>query len=57
MTFDRKSQFDRSFFDRMLAVGGTSLPARIAGKFSVLTRTVAFSTVMRTESFRVVASK
>ena len=46
MTFDRKSQFDRSFFDRMLGVGGTPLPARIAGKFSVLTRTVPFSTVV-----------
>ena len=57
MTFDRKSQFDRSFFDRMLGVGGTPLPARIAGKFSVLTRTVPFSTVVRTESFTVVASK
>jgi len=52
--FDRKSQFDRSFFDRVM--GGTSLPARIAGKFTVVTRTEAFTVATRTEAFTVVAS-
>ena len=61
--FDRKSQFDRSFFDRILS--GIQLPARIAGKFAIAkrtstfiiaTRTDPFSIAVRTKPFTVVAS-
>lgn len=49
--FDRKSQFDRSFFDRVLS--GISLPARIAGKFSVVRRTTDMTVVERTSEMTV----
>jgi hypothetical protein len=52
MTFDRRSQFDRSFFDRFF--GGTALPARIAGRFTIVTRTVAFTKTLRTNEFSIV---
>jgi len=53
--FDRKSQFDRSFFDRILS--GVSLPARIAGRFTIATRTEAFTKVFRADPFTVVSYK
>ena len=49
--FDRRSQFDRSFFDRVM--GGTSLPARIAGRFTIATRTEAFTKVFRADPFTI----
>ncbi len=52
--FDRRSQFDRSFFDRTFSIG-PGLPARIAGKFTIVTRTSAFTPVVRTSAFTVVA--
>jgi len=63
--FDRRSQFDRSFFDRTFSQG-PPLPARIAGVFDIITRTGSFSMgfragefeiTERTEPFKVVASK
>jgi len=54
--FDRRSQFDRSFFDRAFS-SGPPLPARIAGEFTVVTRTSAFIPAVRTEPFMVVAFK
>ena len=52
MTFDRKSQFDRSFFDRILG-GGIALPARIAGRFAVVSRTNAFTKTLRNNPFTI----
>jgi len=49
--FDRKSQFDRSFFDRVLP--SVTLPARIAGKFSIVERTSATTKVFRTDEFTI----
>ena len=49
--FDRRSQFDRSFFDRVLS--GISLPARIAGRFTIATRTEAFTKVFRADPFTI----
>ena len=49
--FDRRSQFDRSFFDRVM--GGVSLPARIAGKFTIAKRTSAFIIATRTDPFSI----
>ena len=51
--FDRKSQFDRSFFDRILAAGGIALPARIAGRFAIATRTSAITKVFRADPFTI----
>ena len=50
--FDRRSQFDRSFFDRTLAMG-PPLPARMAGAFVVDTRTAMFTKTFRTEAFTI----
>jgi hypothetical protein len=49
--FDRKAQFDRSFFDRILS--GIKLPARIAGKFTIAKRTSAFIIATRTDPFSI----
>jgi hypothetical protein len=51
--FDRKSQFDRSFFDRTYSTG-PPLPARIAGRYTVATRTAGFTKTLRTNEFTVV---
>ena len=50
--FDRKSQFDRSFFDRTFSTG-PGLPARIAGRFTIATRTEAFTKVFRADPFTI----
>jgi len=50
--FDRKSQFDRSFFDRTFGTG-TVLLAKIAGRFDVATRTVAITKSFRTDPFTI----
>jgi hypothetical protein len=54
--FDRKSQFDRSFFDRTFSLG-TPLPARIASRFTVATRTALMTLATRAGPFSVVAYK
>lgn len=50
--FDRRSQFDRSFFDRTFSFG-PGLPARIAGKFDIATRTAMFTQIFRADPFTV----
>lgn len=61
MTFDRRSMFDRSFFDRMMYL--VPAQARVPGKFTTTTRTRdgtvtvrpgAFSTTTRTGTFNTV---
>ena len=50
--FDRRSQFDRAFFDRIFSTG-PGLPARIAGRFTVVTRTSAITKVLRADPFTI----